>query len=49
MTAGAGACDVALGKPVPATAPPAKDMTKGAVPPKGADDLSKALKGLFGR
>ncbi len=49
ITAGAGACDVALGKPVPATAQPAKDTPKGAGPPKGADDLSKALKGLFGR
>ncbi len=49
VTAGAGACDVALGKSVPATAQPAKDTPKGAGPPTGADDLSKALKGLFGR
>jgi len=49
MTAGAGACDVALGKAVPASAQPAKATPKGAGPAKGGDDLSKALKGLFGR
>ncbi len=48
-TAGAGACDVALGKSAPATAQSAKGAPKGASPPTGAEDLSKALKGLFGR
>jgi len=47
--AGAGACDVALGKPTPATAPPTRDTSKGASPPTGADDLTRVLKGLLGR
>jgi hypothetical protein len=49
ITAGAGACDVALGKNVPVTTKPTKHPPKRAGPTKGADDLSKALKGLFGR
>jgi uncharacterized protein involved in outer membrane biogenesis len=48
-SAGTGACDVALGKSVPAAAQSAADTPKRGSPPTGADDLGKALKGLFGR
>ena len=50
-TAGAGACDVALGKAAPAavTAKSTADTPKRGSPPTGSDDLTKALKGLFGR
>ena len=49
-SAGAGACAVALGsQAAAATARPAADPSKCGVAPTGAEDLSKALKGLFGR
>ena len=48
-SAGAGACDVALGKVASGIAKPATDTPKRSSPPTGGDDLSKALKGLFGR
>jgi len=46
---GAGACDVALGKAVPATVKSTTDAPKRGSPATGTDDLGKALKGLFGR
>jgi len=48
-SAGAGACDVALGKAVPASAPSAKDTPAGAGTPSVGNDLGKALERLFRR
>jgi uncharacterized protein involved in outer membrane biogenesis len=45
----AGACDVALGKASSAPASPPAEKGRRASPPPATDDLSKALKGLFGR
>ena len=47
-SAGAGACDVALGKAAVA-ARPAQRAPKGAPKATGSDDLGKALRGLLGR